>query len=121
MIVDAGFFIGIERNSRRAAVALVSDREAGGHLVTSAGVVAQVWRDGARQARLAHLLRLVDIVPLDEGTARSIGLSLAGSDSSDVVDAHLALLSIQRGEPVATSDRDDLESLGVPAALIIDV
>jgi len=51
-------------------------------LRTSAAVVAQVWRDGATQARLNSLLRAVLEVPLDGRRARTIGGMLARVDTT---------------------------------------
>lgn len=53
LVLDAGAFIAFERNDPRvrALVALASVGKV--TLRTSSGVVAQVWRGGPRQARLA--------------------------------------------------------------------
>lgn len=77
-----------------------------------APVVAQVWRDGARQARLARYLRTsVDIVAYDEQLARQAGELLSATGLSDAVDAGVALLAHRVGGVVVTSDRDDLKVL----------
>lgn len=77
-----------------------------------APVVAQVWRDGARQARLARYLRTaVDIVAYDDQLARQAGELLAATGLSDAIDAGVALLAHRVGGVVVTSDRDDLELL----------
>jgi hypothetical protein len=55
MVLDAGALIAIERGAVPVrGYVLLADR---GHvaLTTSAAVVAQVWRGGNRQARLARL------------------------------------------------------------------
>ena len=56
MILDAGLLIAIDRgeHAARAFVARALDDSA--VLRTTAPVVAQVWRNGHRQARLARLL-----------------------------------------------------------------
>jgi hypothetical protein len=89
--------------------------------LTSAGVVAQVWRNGSRQARLARFLASIEIWPIGDTAARRVGELLDISRTRDIVDAHVALL-VQDGDLVLTSDPSDIErllgSLGVAASVI---
>ena len=108
--LDAGALIAFERG-RRSVVALVAralERDA--EIAVPAGVVAQVWRDGSRQARLSRLLAsdVVSVVPLDDHAARSAGQMLGASGTNDVVDASVAWCARQRGHVVVTSDPDDI-------------
>lgn len=83
-------------------------------------VVAQVWRDGSRQARLSGFLNTITIHPLDDG--RTVGRLLAQTRTSDVVDAHLAICAARLGHDVVTSDFEDLTRLTTvlgPAAPIV--
>lgn len=89
-------------------------------LRTSAAVVAQVWRDGARQARLTGLLRGVDEWPLDPGAARRVGLLLGADESSDVVDASLVAMA-RDGDTVLTSYPVDIARLAETAGLALTV
>jgi len=77
---------------------------------TSAGVLAQVWRDGRRQANLARMLPGIDTHAIDEDAAKGIGELLASSGTTDVVDAHVALMVRHDGQ-VLTSDEADIKSL----------
>ncbi|MGI8817396.1 MAG: hypothetical protein ACR2G2_19505 [Pseudonocardia sp.] len=79
-----------------------------------------MWRGGARQARLARLLAsgAIDERPLDPHAARRIGLLAADTGRSDVVDGHVAALSLAPRTRVLTSDPDDLLGWGVPADAI---
>ena len=77
---------------------------------TSAAVVAQVWRDGRKQALLAQVLDGVGVRALAAGEDRRIGELLAIAHTDDVIDAHIALL-VEDGDHVFTSDPDDLERL----------
>lgn len=72
-------------------------------------VIAQVWRGGARQARLARFLHSVEIHPFDDG--RQVGELLTLSRPSDVVDAHLVLLALRLTDPILTGDIDDLSTI----------
>src|SRR5262245_19068800 len=68
-------------------------RRDGTRLVTHGGVVGQVWRRPARQARLALALRAMDVRPLDGTLGRNAGMLLAAAGTTDVIDAALVLLS----------------------------
>lgn len=72
--------------------------------------MAQAWRDGARQARLARLLRATDVREIDESVGRSAGELLGRSGSSDVVDATVVLLA-DAGDRIVTSDPSDIARL----------
>jgi hypothetical protein len=53
VVLDAGAFIAFEKKNRvmlRLAHAMIQDRAS---MITSAGVIAQVWREPAKQAALA--------------------------------------------------------------------
>lgn len=109
VVLDAGPFIAVERGAPRAIRLVRGFAHAGTPLVTSAGVVAQIWRGGTgRQVPVALLLRCVEVVDLTHAAARTLGLILGRSGRADPIDAHLALLAHDRGWPVLTSDADDL-------------
>lgn len=110
MIIDAGPLItdGEKLNSRLWAI-IKSAAQRGAELHTTHPVLAQVWRDPARQANLARAVRLLTVHPLDESV--SVGRRLAASGTSDVVDAHLAVVAERLGTFVLTSDRDDMTRL----------
>ncbi|MGD9754375.1 MAG: hypothetical protein AB7W59_25570 [Acidimicrobiia bacterium] len=121
LILDAGALIGIDRNDRRVAALIELGRRADAELITTAPVVAQAWRNGARQAQLARALPMIDVRPVGIDEARAAGELLATSRSSDVVDALLAQLALP-GDQILTSDPDDLTALlaarSVVAAII---
>ncbi|MGQ0779087.1 MAG: PIN domain-containing protein [Pseudonocardiales bacterium] len=121
VVLDAGAFIAWERNDKRVR-ALVQLAEAGDiTLRTSSGVVAQVWRGGSRQARLARLLGsgIVEERPLDPTAARKVGLLAREVGATDVVDGHVANLATKPGARVLTSDVADLHAWGIPTDAII--
>ena len=117
VVLDAGALIAVERHRSvlvRDLLRLALRGEV--RLVTSSAVVAQVWREPARQARLARVLRVdaVREVALDPVAGRAIGRRLAGRVPTDVVDGHVAELA-DRPDVVSvlTSDVGDLAALGV--------
>ena len=122
MIVDTGLLLALERDDREAWALLATARASTPRPVAPAGVLAQAWPAGARQARLAMALRAIDVDVMDRETARQVGVLLGRTASRDVVDGHVALLATRRPDlDVVTSDRSDLEELGVPAGRILDV
>jgi hypothetical protein len=78
-----------------------------------AGALAQVWRNPARQARLARLVNssLFVVHPLDEVTAKAAGQLCGATGSSDVVDASVVILARLVSGVAVTSDPDDLRTL----------
>lgn len=110
LVLDAGALIGIDRADRRVAGLIELGRRSGAELVTTAPVVAQAWRDGARQARLARSLAMMHVEVTDLEAAKNAGELLASSRTTDVVDALLAL-QVRQSDQVLTSDPDDLATL----------
>lgn len=109
MILDAGFLISLDRGERAAQEFLTAASRAHTALSTTHPVVAQVWRNGARQSRLARFLDTVVVHPFDDGVA--VGTILARSRTADVVDAHLVAVAVRLAHPILTGDKADLEFL----------
>lgn len=111
--IDAGPLIAFERADERARRLIDRALEAGAALIVPAAVLAEVWRDGRRQARLARLIAgentRVDV--LDENTAKAVGEICARSGTSDIADASLALSARARGARVVTADAADLRRI----------
>jgi predicted nucleic acid-binding protein len=109
LILDTEFLIAIDRGERAAQEFLTAALRHGTPLSTTHPVVAQVWRSGARQSRLARFLDTVIVHPLDDGAA--VGNILARSATTDVVDAHLVAVAVRLVQPILTGDIADLEML----------
>jgi len=107
---DAGALIKFEKGTSELLRAHVRRKDT---IIVPTSALAQVWRDGARQARLAMLLRasFVEEASLDSAAARGIGAILARCSHSDIVDVHVALLARQRRLPILTTDVDDLRAV----------
>lgn len=121
VVLDAGALIGIDRGSVMVrGYILLADRGKVA-LATSSAVIAQVWRGGARQARLARFLGsdLVAEEGLDPEAGRRIGTLAATVGSTDVVDGHVALMALERDALVLTSDPGDIARWGVPHERIL--
>ena len=109
MILDAGFLVSVDRGERTAQEFLSAALLRHTPLNTTHPVVAQVWRNGSRQARLARFLTTIRIHHLADG--RAVGAILARSGTADVVDAHLVTVALELSEPILTGDVIDLEAL----------
>ncbi|MBP9205349.1 MAG: hypothetical protein KBG28_15370 [Kofleriaceae bacterium] len=121
LTLDAGALIAVERADRAMLVLLARALERALPLTVPAGVVAQVWRDGRRQVRLARLLssRQVTIEPLTDPLARAAGQLCGARASHDVIDAAVVLGARARRDHVVTSDPDDLARLDPHLPLIV--
>ncbi len=111
---DAGALIAAERSDRRMWArhrALLSNRVVP---TVPAGVVAQTWKGGSRQAMLARLLVGCGIEPLDGDRARRVGPLATRAATTDIVDASVVEGALRRGDLVISSDREDLK--GIAAA-----
>ncbi len=120
LVLDAGGLIAYERGRRRAMLAIEHAKAAGGTMVVPVGVLAQVWRDGKFQARLARLLKYdrCQVEPLDDRGAREAGQLLGMTGTTDVVDATVVRCARRRGFPVLTSDPGDLRRLDRTVRLV---
>lgn len=93
----------------------------GASLAVPAGVVAQAWRGGSRQARIARLLdaALTTVVPLDDLEARIVGVICGQVGLSDVVDVSVVVCARERGHAVVTGDPDDLRAIDPKLELLL--
>jgi PIN domain-containing protein len=105
LVLDTGALIAFERGDRHVAALVEATRRRKDRVATSSGCVAQAWRGGPRQALLARLLAGTAEHPIHPGDSRAVGELCSTSGTSDVVDAHLALLAHDH-DSVVTSDPD---------------
>lgn len=105
-VLDSGALIGIDKRDRKVGAMLRVLQRDGVPIRTSAGVVAQVWRDGRRQVNLARVLSGVDVAALDDTAARNVGELLRANGTIDLVDGHVALLVPAEGTVVTSDDAD---------------
>ncbi|WP_314875340.1 PIN domain-containing protein [Actinomyces oris] len=120
LTLDTGVLLALERGDSRVRALLRRALETGLPLSIPAGVVAQAWRGGPRQARVARLLAdpSVHVASLDDMTARAVGLLCERSGHRDIVDVHVALLAQEQGHTVVTSDPEDLSAVHPSLPLI---
>lgn len=120
LVLDSGALIALERNERPMWTRLKAARLDGEFPRTHGGVVGQVWRGGARQARLAQALRGIDVVALDDRLGREAGRLLSVAGLSDVIDAAVVLLALD-GDQIVTLDLEDIEVLAAASERHVEV
>jgi len=120
LTLDAGALIALDRNDRRVIALLGRAAERRLRVTVPATALAQAIRKPAEQIRLAKLVRqsTTDLAPLDGPDATAVGVLLALSRTADIVDAHVVVCARRRGQPIATSDPDDLRRLDPGAQLV---
>jgi len=121
LVLDTGALIAVERHHRDTVAVIEAARLDGRMLVVPAGVVAQIWRDGSRQAIVARLLGAIDVTveALADEAARAAGVVCGSAGTSDVVNASVAIAARRHSATVISSDRADLARLD-PTLAIID-
>jgi predicted nucleic acid-binding protein len=119
---DAGALLAFEQGSQLVRGLVRQAKNLDAPVVIPAGVLAQVWRNGSRQARLAALLsdRHVRVEALTASLARAAGELCGRRHTSDVIDASVILAARRLGGVVVTSDPDDLRQLD-PRVTIVAV
>lgn len=121
IVFDAGGLIAIDRKDRRALTLLARAKELGMRVTVPATALAQAIRNPARQALVSRLIRQAgtDLVPLDGPDATAVGLLLARTGTADIVDAHVVVCAHRSGQPILTSDPDDLRRIAPELHLVV--
>jgi hypothetical protein len=118
--LDAGGLIALDRNDRRIIALLARASETASPVTVPATALAQAIRRPARQARLSRLIRqpTTRLAPLDGPDATAVGILLAASRTSDISDAHVVICARRAGQPIVTSDPEDLSRLDSGVRLV---
>jgi predicted nucleic acid-binding protein len=118
---DAGALIALDRDDRRVITLLARAAELRAPVTIPATALAQAIRNPSKQARLARLVRqpTTRVVPLDGHGATLVGITLAVSRTSDITDAHVVVCARRSGQPIVTSDPDDIRRLDPAARLVV--
>ncbi len=119
--IDAGGLIALDRGDRRVIALLARASETSAPVTVPASALAQVVRRPVQQVRLTRLLRqpTTNTVPLDRVEATRVGLVLAATETADIADAHVVVCARRAGQPVVTSDPDDLRRLDQGLDLVV--
>jgi predicted nucleic acid-binding protein len=118
LTLDAGALIAYERGDERIREILTVAYARGLVPTIPAIVVAEVWRGGARVARL---LKASSIETIDERLARTAGSLRRRTPGSGTIDACVAVGVRRRSDAIATSDPNDMRTLLGPGFTILAV
>jgi hypothetical protein len=113
LTLDAGALIALDRGDRPILLLLARAKENGDAITVPATALAQVLRTPARQVRVVRLCRQpgTDLAALDGPDASAVGLLLAASGTSDIVDAHVVVCARRARQAIITSDPLDIARL----------
>jgi predicted nucleic acid-binding protein len=111
LTLDTGALIAIDRGDHGVRAWLERAYRRGQVPTVPTVTIAQAWRDGRRQARLATFLARARIEQLDLDLARRAGELQGRTGTRDPVDAVVAVSAARRGDRVLTSDAEDLLAL----------
>lgn len=110
VLYDAGVLIAAERNDREVWADHRVRLELDVLPRTTAPVLAQVSRS-PRQVQLRRFLRGCQVERFSPDEAHEVGALLGRAHTTDVVDAHLAIVASRNSSKVLTTDPDDLRTL----------
>jgi hypothetical protein len=110
VVYDAGVLIAADRGDRLVWAQHRLRLEAGIVPMVPSPVVAQASRT-PRQVQMRQLLRGCEVVSFDEAGAHRAGALLGKSRTSDIVDAAVVVLAVQRNADIQTGDAKDIRRL----------
>jgi predicted nucleic acid-binding protein len=121
LTLDAGALIAYERGNDRIREILTVAYARGLVPTIPTIALAEVWRGDAKDARVARLLKVCSIEPVDEQLARAAGSLRRSVPGSGTIDACVAVGVRRRLDTIATSDPDDMRILLGPDFTILAV
>jgi predicted nucleic acid-binding protein len=110
IVLDSGALIALEHDDRPLWAALKLAGLASTDVLVPSTCLAQVWRGTARQARLGRALQHCLVAAFDP-LAREVGELCGRTRTTDICDAHVALVAARQGDVLYTSDPRDLRRL----------
>ena len=108
---DTGALIGLERRRHAMRKVFATAIEHGVPITVPTVVIAEWWRQGAREKERTEILRAVRVEPLDVQVARLAGVAVGLTRGAGTIDAIVMASAALRGDTVYTSDPDDLVAL----------
>lgn len=110
MVLDSGALIALERNDRALWGALKLAAATSADVLVPTAALAQVWRGTPVHAQLGRALSYCVLAPFDP-IARAVGELCGRTRTTDICDAHVAIVAATRGDVLYTSDPRDLGRL----------
>ncbi len=118
---DTGALLAAERNDRRMWALHAGYLAEGVVPMVPAGVLAEAWHGGSRQARLVQLLAMCEIEDLNEERARRTGVLATVARHDDVVDVSVVEGAARRGDGIVTTDPTDIGAIAHAAKASIRI
>lgn len=118
---DSGALIAADRDNRQLWALHAGYLREGVVPLVPAPVLAQAWRGGARQARMARLLRMCDVEPMSEDLARNVGILAGEASHDDIVDVAVVEGAIRRGDAVVTSDAAHIAKIAAHGGITLRI
>lgn len=109
--LDTGALISLERRTQRISNIVASIRARENTIVVPQVVLAEWWR--GRSDWREKILAMVVIETLTNALAKLAGEAVARVEGATTIDAIVMASAASRGDPVFTSDPEDLERLRV--------
>lgn len=116
---DTGALVAADRNDRKMWALHAGYLHEEVVPMVPAPVLAQAWRGGARQARVARLVQMCDVEPLSEALAKDVGVLAGRAKHDDVVDVAVVEGAVRRGDAVVTSDAGHVRKIAAAAGVTI--
>jgi predicted nucleic acid-binding protein len=111
IVFDTGALVALERDDRAMWARLREAIKADIDVVVPVGALAQAWRGGSRQARLARAVAELEPASFDD-VSLAAGELCGKAGTADVIDASVALVAARSGVThLCTSDREDMDRL----------
>jgi predicted nucleic acid-binding protein len=110
VVYDTAVLVGADRSDRDVWADHRLRLEMGAVPATTAPVVAQVSRS-PWQVQLRRFLRGCEIIPFSPEQGHEVGMLLGQAGTSDVVDAHVAVVAAPTHSTILTSDLKDFRQL----------
>ncbi len=123
LTLDSGALIAYERNNRSMVTQIKAALVTGIDVTVPAVVVAEVWRGGARAARMGQILKSCIVDDASESQARNAGEAIAKVPGAGTVDAMVMASASTRSDVVLTGDFQDLSQLrtAFPAVKVVKI
>jgi hypothetical protein len=110
LVLDTGALIALERGDAAVWTRLKRAAQRNRAVLIPAAALAQAWRATPSQAMLSRALEHCAIASFDIAV-KQIGALCGKAATSDVCDAHVAIVTASRGDELWTSDPEDLRRL----------
>jgi hypothetical protein len=114
-VLDSGALIALESNDRNVWAALKLAARSGDDVLVPTTALAQVWRGAPSQAMLSKALAHCVLAPFDP-LAHGVGKLCGQARTTDICDAHVAIVAATSGDVLYTSDVGDMRRLLVAHA-----